>query len=155
MKKVLVIGAAVCLMSGIVMAQQPPAAPMVHKFNENIQIKSDSDKLMAIVDVDGKVTLTAGSSYDEVINILIVRMIKQNGQALEQIQIMGKLIDDAKARANATTTKAAEIFQIWNPPQTKEEPKKVVEAVKTVKETPTPVGNRGTENSFWQKLTGK
>ena len=151
MKKSIVISTAVCLMSGIVMAQQlkiDSQKQTVHKFNENIQIKSDSDKLMAIVDIDGKVTLVTGASYDDVINILIIRMIKQNGQALEQIQMMGKLIDDAKARANATTTKAAEIFQIWNPPAPKkEEPIKV----EIKKEEPKKI----VEKSFWQKLTGK
>ena len=144
MKKVLIM-LVLCLMSGIVMAQTNQPA---QKFSENIQIKSDSDKLMAVVDMSGKVTLAAGASYDDVINILIIRMIKQNGQALEQIQMMSKLIDDARARANATTTKAAEIFQIWNPPAPKkEEPIKV----EIKKEEPKKI----VEKSFWQKLTGK
>jgi len=149
MKKSIIIVATICLMSGIAMAQtnQP-----LKKFSENIQIKSDSDKLLAVVDMDGKVTLASGANYDEVINILIVRMIRQNGQALEQIQGMTKLIDDARARANATTTKAAEIFQIWNPPAPKkEESKKVIE----LKPATTNTVTVAKEKSFWQKLTGK
>ena len=146
MKKSIVIATVICLISGIAMAQtnQPPK-----RFSENIQIKSDSDKLMAVVDMDGKVTLATGSTYDDVINILIIRMIRQNGQALEQIQNMSKLIEDARARANVTATKAAEIFQIWNPPQqpAKQEVKKEESKPTVKKEEP--------KKSTWDKFWGK
>ena len=55
-----IVFAAVCLMSGFVMAQTNQPSPQI--YNESIQIKSDNNKIVAVVDTTGKVTLGLRSS---------------------------------------------------------------------------------------------
>lgn len=118
MKKALAI-ASVCIISGIASAQSTNKI-----FSEAIPIKSDTDQLMAMVTPEGKVILSQGTKYDDVVDILIIRIIKQNIEAQTQIQKLNNVIQNATERASVTSQKAAEIFQIWNAQQ-KEEPKKV------------------------------
>jgi hypothetical protein len=92
-------------------------------YPESVQIKADDGKLMANIDVNGKVTIAPEFSIDSVINTLIIRMIIQNKNFLEQMQSVNKAFEDAKMRASVTSQKALEIIQMWNPPPPPETPK--------------------------------
>ena len=112
----------ICLIIAVVIANnisvfaqtnQPPASTI---YADWIQIKNDKGVILASISPDGKVAISPNSSFDEVVNTLIGRIISQNQQFQEQMRIAKKVMDEAQSKANMTSQKALEIIQLWNPP---------------------------------------
>jgi len=98
-------------------------------YSENIQIINDQNIIIATIDVYGKVILSEKSNYDDVINMLIQRMVKQDIIAKQQMQQLINALQVDRQKAQATLVKASEIIKIYIPepapaPAVKEEPKK-------------------------------
>ena len=126
-------------------------------YQETLQIKSDDGKLIALVDMNGKTTLSKGSSYDDVINTLIIRLIDQNKQYQTQMQKVEKILEDGRNKATLTCQKAEEMYQIWNPPapQPKPTPAPVVKITNEKKEESKKVEVKQPEKKgFWSRILG-
>lgn len=157
MKKSIAI-AAVCIgISGICFAQTNTPTKPVTLYPESIQIKSDDGKLMADIDANGKVAVSPAYSYDSVVNILIIRMVNQNKQYNDQLDRANKILEEVKAKANATTMKAQEIYQVWNPPApqpipTVKAPIPISTNSTTIKSTPDTLKEESKKSSFWSRF---
>jgi len=99
-------------------------------YSESIQIKADNGQVIANIDTNGRLTLSPSSSAEEVVNLLIRRMVSQNIQYKDQIQILSRMLEEAKFKSQVTCQKLGEIYLIWNPPSVpvtapaQEQPKK-------------------------------
>ena len=112
-------------------------------YDQPVQIKDNNGSLVANVSMDGKLTIVPGYSIDNVINILIDRIVSQHTALSKQINEQQNVINIVQSKVQETNKKIIEIAKIWNPP---EPPKPEIKPEPPLEPLPQ------IKRSFWSRL---